>query len=368
MNSSMNLNDLGWDDERRHEFASYAEHIAGRARPDRKPNLVPGRVAVEHRGGYSLLTMQGEVWAESTGRMRHEASSRADLPATGDWVAAELHDDGHASVHAVLDRRTRFSRNIAGKATDEQVLAANIDVSFLVASLEFEVNLRKLERYLTLAWSGGTDPVVVLTKSDLAGDPEDLVYEMRRVESVALGVPVLLTSAETQAGIEDVRDQLAGNRTAVLLGSSGAGKSTLVNALTGTSDQDVRSVRGDGKGRHTTTRRELIALEGGGVLVDTPGLRGLKLWDHGDGIAGSFADVDELASACRFRDCRHEGEPGCAIRAAIETGELARVRLDDYNKLQRELAYQRSKQDQRYAMERKREWKALHTSMRKTSW
>ena len=368
MNPSLNLYDLGWDDEREHEFASYAEHITGRARPDPKPKLAPGRVAVEHRGGYSLLTMQGELWAEPTGRMRHEAMSRADLPATGDWVAAELHEGGHASVHAVLPRRTRFSRNVAGKATDEQVLAANIDVSFLVASLEFEVNVRRLERYLTLAWSGGTDPVVVLTKSDLAGDPEDLVYEMRRVESVALGVPVLLTSAETKAGIDDVRDQLAGNRTGVLLGSSGAGKSTLVNAMTGTASQDVLSVRKDGKGRHATTRRELIALQGGGVLVDTPGLRGLKLWDNGEGMPGTFADVDEFASGCRFSDCRHDGEPGCGIRAAIESGELAQERLDDFNKLQRELDYQRSKQDQRFAMQRKRKWKAIHTSLRKTSW
>lgn len=367
MNASLNLDHLGWDDERQHELASFA--LGGPAEPNPLAELLdPGRVAVEHRGGYSLLTRRGEVWAESTGRLRHAATSRADLPATGDWVAAELHDDDRASVHAVLSRRTRFSRNVAGKATEEQVLAANVEVSFLVASLEFEVNLRRLERYLTLAWSGGTDPVIVLNKSDLAGDPEDIVYELERVESIALGVPVLLTSAATGAGIEDLRDHLAGHRTGVLLGSSGTGKSSLVNALTKGADQDVQSVRSDGKGRHTTTRRELVLLDGGGVLLDTPGLRGIKLWDGGDGLAGSFSDVEELGAGCRFRDCRHETEPGCAIRGAIASGELEQQRLDDYNKLQRELNYQRARQDQRFAMQRKREWKVLHSSLKKSSW
>lgn len=330
--------------------------------------MLPGRVLVEHRGAYSVLTARGQLWAQITGKLRHDAETRSDLPATGDWVVAEVQDEDRASIHAVLPRRTSFSRNIAGKATEEHVLAANVDVSFLIASLEHEVNLRRIERYLTLAWSGGTDPVIVLAKSDLAGDPEDIVYELERVEFIALGVPVLLTSSATGAGIEDVRDVLAGSRTGVLLGSSGAGKSSIVNALVGDSAQPVEEVRSDGKGRHTTTRRELIALPGGGVLIDTPGLRGLKLWDHGEGVASTFADVAELALDCKFNDCQHRTEPGCAVLAAIADGTIDRQRLDDWRKLQRELEYQRSKQDQRLALQRKQHWKKIHNSVRQVSW
>ena len=356
MRVSNRLYGLGWDEQREHEIEQWPR------------DMLPGRVLVEHRGAYSVLTTQGQLWAQVTGKMRHEAESRADLPATGDWVVAELHDGDQASIRAVLPRRTKFSRNIAGKATDEHVLAANIDVSFLVASLEHEVNLRRIERYLTLAWSGGTDPVVVLAKSDLAGDPEDIVYELERVESIALGVPVLLTSSTTGAGIDDLRDVLAGSRTGVLLGSSGSGKSSLVNAMVGDTAQQVDAVRRDGKGRHTTTRRELIALPGGGVLIDTPGLRGLKLWDHGEGVASTFADVAELALNCKFNDCRHETEPGCAVLTAIADGTIDQQRLDDWRKLQRELEYQRSKQDQRLANQRKQQWKKVHNSVRQVSW
>ena len=356
MHVSNRLYGLGWDEQREHELEQWPR------------NMLPGRVLVEHRGAFSVLTAQGQLWAQVTGKLRYEARSRAGLPATGDWVVAEVHDEDQASIHAVLPRRSSFSRNIAGKATEEHVLAANVDVSFLIASLEHEVNLRRIERYLTLSWSGGTDPVIVLAKSDLAGDPEDIVYELERVESIALGVPVLLTSSTTGAGIEDVRDVLAGSRTGVLLGSSGAGKSSLVNALVGDAAQKVEEVRSDGKGRHTTTRRELIALPGGGVLIDTPGLRGLKLWDHGEGVTTTFADVAELAADCRFNDCRHETEPGCAVLAAIADGTIEQVRVDDWRKLQRELEYQRSKQDQHLARQRKREWKNIHNSMRKVSW
>jgi len=347
---------LGWDDQREHEIAKWPRH------------MLPARVLVEHRGAYSVLTARGQLWAQVTGKLRHDAGSRADLPTTGDWIVAEIHDGDQASIHAVLSRRTKFSRNIAGKATDEHVIAANIDVSFLVASLEHEVNLRRIERYLTLAWSGGTDPVVVLTKSDLAGDPEDIVYELERVESIALGVPVLLTSSTTGAGLEDLRDVLAGSRTGVLLGSSGAGKSSLVNALLGDTTQQVDEVRSDGKGRHTTARRELIALPGGGVIVDTPGLRGLKLWDHGEGAASTFADVAELAAGCKFNDCRHDSEPGCAVLAAIADETIGQQRLDDWRKMQRELEYQRSKQDHRLAANRKRRWKKVENSLHQVTW
>ncbi|MDQ3770695.1 MAG: ribosome small subunit-dependent GTPase A [Actinomycetota bacterium] len=356
MSTLVHLHDIGWDEDRERELASLPRH------------LIPGRVVAEHRGASTILTSKGELWAEPTGRLRHEARSRADLPSIGDWVALDERDHAQASIHSVLPRRAHFSRNIAGKATDEQVLAANVDVSFLVASLELDVNLRRLERYLTLAWSGGTDPVIVLAKSDLTGDPEDLVYELQRVESIALGVPLVLTSSITGAGVDDLRDHLVGNRTGVFLGSSGVGKSSLINTLLGRNSQEVKSVRADGKGRHTTTLRELIPLPGGGAMIDTPGLRGLKLWGDGEGIEDAFADVEEAAVGCRFRDCRHEQEPGCAVAAAIEAGELSRARLDDFVKLRRELEWRRAQQDRKLAAKNKKRRRAVEKRNRTISW
>ena len=319
------LAELGWTD-------ALARHLE----PFAREGLVPARVAVEHRTKYGLYTERGEIEAALTGTARHEATARSDRPAVGDWVAVAVPPDGGAgAIHAVLPRASAFTRKVAGREHEEQVVAANIDVAFLVTSLNTELNPRRLERYLTLAWKSGARPVVVLTKADLAQDPAALV---REVEAVAVGVSVLLTSAKTGLGIEELRGLLAGHKTGTVLGSSGVGKSTLMNALVGWERQDTGKIRvADDRGRHTTTRRELVRMPGGGLLIDTPGMRELQLSEAGDGLLSAFDDVEELAKGCAFRDCGHESEPVCAVKDAVAAGRLSAERLEGFHKLVREL-------------------------------
>ena len=314
----MNLNHLGWDEG---FAASFEPH---------KDECEPARVAAQHRGGYDVLTEGGERRVSLTGRLRHEAASAAELPAVGDWVA--LRDD---TIQAVLPRRSAFSRKAAWSATEEQVLAANLDAVFVVSALNGDFNLRRLERYLTLAWESGATPVLVLTKADLCDDVGAALLE---VEQVALGVATHAVSNLSGAGLDELSPYLAPARTVALLGSSGVGKSTLANRLAGEERQVTNEIAEDGRGRHTTTSRQLIRLPGGALLVDTPGLREIQLWDADDGIQEAFADVDELAADCRFNDCAHQSEPGCAVQAAIDEGQLPRERLQSYRQLQRELS------------------------------
>lgn len=322
------------------------------------PRSTPGRVLVEHRGGFSVMTEDGEHRAEVSGRFRHDALGRASYPAVGDWVVGHMSDDRAALIiDAVVERNSRFSRKVAGRESDEQVLAANVDIAFLLMSLEFELNTRRLERYLTTAWAGGASPVVVLTKADIAIGLEEA---LAAVERTAFGTPVQITSIMSGDGVEDVRSHLVPNRTGVLLGASGAGKSSLLNALLGHEYMATNEVRWDGRGRHTTTRRELVPVPGGGVLIDTPGLRELALWsDADDGLDNTFSDVSELAASCRFNDCSHSHEPGCAVRSAVEDGSLPAGRLASYHKLQRELKWIRGKQDARARAEQKRRHKLM---------
>ena len=351
MIQEMSLDILGWD-------AHFAEHF----KPFATEGLVAARVAVEHRGAYVVYTEAGELRAELTGRARHNAVARSDLPAVGDWVAVDVRpDENRAAIHAVLPRRGQFSRNIAGFTTQEQILAANIDTTFLTSSLTSELNQRRLERYLTLAWAGGANPVIVLTKADICESVEEA---MSRVEAVALGVPVHITSSVTGAGIEELIGYFEGHRTVALLGSSGVGKSSLVNALIGRELQDVQELRNDGKGRHTTTKRELIILPNGGLMIDTPGMRELQLWDDAGGLEEAFEDISAVASDCHFRDCRHEQEPGCAVLAAVTNGSLPQERLDSYRKLQRELHHLHLKQDRRAASEQRKKLRAVQKSRR----
>jgi len=346
------LRDFGWDAFFESSFENHAAQ-----------GLVAGRVAVQHRGAYVLFTQFGELWAELTGRMLHDRSSPAELPAVGDWVAARPRlDEGRASIAALLERRSKFSRNVAGFETDEQVLAANVDVVFLVASLNADLNPRRLERYLTMAWAGGAEPVIVLTKSDLC---YDLAEPLSMVEPVAQGIPVHVTSSATGDGIDALRSYFAGARTVALLGSSGVGKSSLVNALAGADVQEVRPIRADETGRHTTTRRELVVLSGGGLILDTPGMRELQLWDDDGAIDSAFEDVSALAALCKFRDCKHEHEPGCAVTGAIRAGALSESRLRSYNKLQRELFALAIKKDKRAQSERRKEWRRTEKARRR---
>lgn len=320
----MDLKTLGWTESDAVAFEQYAEQ-----------GLEPGRIAVEHRGVYVVYTTAGEIWAEITGRLRHTATDRGELPAVGDWVALRSVEHAErAAIDAVLPRRTTFSRKLAGFETNEHVLAANIDAVWILGALTRELSARRMERYLAVAWDSGAQPVVVLTKADLAeADPERIA----EVESIAVGAPVHVTSAVTGVGIDELLADLDGNRTAAVLGSSGVGKSTLINRLAGTELLDVGATRDDDVGRHTTTRRELVVLPSGGLVIDTPGLRELTLWEADTDSV--FSDIAELATQCRFGDCNHLTEPGCAVRMAIATGSLELARWRSYEKMQRELAH-----------------------------
>jgi len=338
------LQDLGWTDSHTTDFEPYAAE-----------GLVPARVAAQHRGQYDLFSELGELRGVAAGRLSHEASGIGDLPAVGDWVAmAARPEEGTAVINAVLPRRTKFSRKVASQASQEQVLAANVDTVFLLMSLNEDFNLRRLERYVTMAWESGAQPVIVLTKTDLYPDWLSRVLE---VEAIAFGLPVHAISSVTGEGLDLVRSHLAPGQTIVLLGSSGVGKSTLVNTLAGEELLATQEIReDDGEGRHTTTHRQLVLLPGGGMVLDTPGLRELQLWESSEGISETFGDVEEIELRCRFSDCGHGTEPGCAIRAALEDGTLESGRWESYLKLQRELAHLERRVDKRLAAQEKKKW------------
>jgi ribosome biogenesis GTPase / thiamine phosphate phosphatase len=342
---SYDLQRLGWSPFFAEPFQQYEAE-----------GLVPGRVAVQERGSYLVYTEEGERWAEVTGRLRHDAASAAEFPAVGDWVA--LSD----RIHAVLPRRTKFSRKVAFLKTEEQILAANVDVVFLVMALtERDFNPRRLERYLATAWESGAVPVVVLSKADLCDDVPD---HLAAAEDVAFGVPVHVTSAVTGHGLDQLRAHFTRDRTAALLGSSGVGKSTLINAFLDDERLKTNELRADGRGRHTTTHRELVPLPDGGLLLDTPGLRELQLWTADSGLDETFTDVSDLAAQCRFNDCSHDGEPGCAVRAALADGSLDRERLASYEKLQRELHRLEVRLDKRLLSEERKKRRAFARSIR----
>lgn len=290
-----------------------------------EPGLEPGRVLAAHRAAFDVQTAREVVRTRLPGRLVHES---VDV-AVGDWVAL-----GDGLIRAVLPRRSAIVRKDAGRTSHAQTLAANVDVAFVVSSLGPDLEPRRIERYLVTIWESGAAPEIVLTKADRMDDPSELVAE---VEAVAVGVPVHVVSALTGVGCEALRARIAPGTTAVLLGSSGVGKSTLVNRFAGRQLMAVKETRvGDDEGRHTTRHRELFLLPGGGVIVDTPGIRELQLWDAG-GIEEAFADIEALAASCRFGDCSHTVEPGCAVLQALDTGELPRERFDSWRNLQGEL-------------------------------
>jgi ribosome biogenesis GTPase len=339
---------LGWDPSWSEAFLPFA------ARGHR-----PARVVAVHRETSIVRDGDGDRPANVSGAFRFEALAASDYPTVGDWVAL----DGSGVIAAVLPRRSMFkrmaadgTRRVAG-LDDEQVMASNVDVALLVAGLDNDFNLRRIERYLAVAWSSGITPVVVLSKSDLADDVDGRLVA---VDAVAPGVATVPVSARTGAGLDDLRAHLRPGSTAAILGSSGVGKSTLVNALLGEERQKTAEVRdGDSRGRHTTTHRELFELPGGALLVDTPGIRALEVLGADEGVETAFDDVADLATRCRFSDCRHDGEPGCAIRAAIAEGRLDEGRLDSHRKLERELARSARQGDPRARAEHRRTWRLI---------
>jgi ribosome biogenesis GTPase / thiamine phosphate phosphatase len=327
------LQDLGWN--------SYFETMWQEYKDS---GWVPARVVSQQRGLWRAAGEFDECWSAPSGKMRAAAEEGGDWPAVGDWAAVEITgSDQRAILHTVLPRRSQFVRKSAGKRVEGQVIAANVDTAFLVAALDGDFNLRRLERYVAQCWESGAKPVLLLNKADGCSDAAARAAEAERI---AAGAPVLVLSARTGLGMEALSAFLVPGQTVVLLGSSGVGKSTLVNRFLGQEVQAVQSIREkDSRGRHTTTARDLLRLPNGALVIDTPGLRELQLWDAADGVAETFADIDELAAKCRFRDCGHENEPGCAVRAALAAGSLEEARLENRRKLEREQEFLRRKMD-----------------------
>jgi ribosome biogenesis GTPase / thiamine phosphate phosphatase len=345
------LDDLGWN-----------AALAIAFEPHAQAGLAPARVSLEHTHIYRVWSARGEHLARVAGRFRHQAHGRAEFPAVGDWVAVEERD-GEGRIRAVLPRASRFSRRAAGDPTEEQVVAANVDTVFLVSGLDRDFNPRRIERYLLIASESGASPVIVLNKADLVDDVHPFLREM---DAIAQRVPVVALSAKRPESVHVLHAYLGRGRTAALLGSSGVGKSSLANALIGEERLRIRDVRaGDSRGRHTSTARQMVLLPAGGILIDTPGMRELQLWDTGQALSSAFADIDALASGCRFRDCAHQGEPGCAVARAVAEGSLPAARFESFQKLRTEQAFQSRQQDQRAQLEEKRRSKVATKALNK---
>lgn len=329
-----------------------------------RENTVPARVVAQHRGFWRVAGNFDERWAEAAGKVRLAADERADWPTAGDWVAVEIHDQNRSAlIQEVLPRRSRFVRKSPGKKVEVQVIAANVDTVLLVSALDGDFNPRRVERYLAQCWESGARPVMVLNKADVWEWTDQRAAEMERL---ALETAVCVVSARTGQGIEELGPFLERGKTVAMLGSSGVGKSTLANRLLGQSLQEVQTVReSDSRGRHTTTARQLFVLPGGALLMDTPGLRKLQLWDAAEGLAETFAEIDVLAENCRFGDCRHEKEPGCAVQAALTAGALDPARFENRRKLLREQEFLRRKVDPEARQEAKQRNKHIHREQRK---
>lgn len=343
----MDLKILGWDSRLSSAFEEY-----------QRDDYVPLRVTRDNRKKYSAIGETGEYWCEVSGRFRHSAVEKSGYPVVGDWVAVTVRpDEKKGTIHAILPRKNRFSRKVAGDVTEEQVIAANIDTVFIVTGLDENFNLRRIERYLSVAWDSGITPVILLNKSDICPEYDERVDE---VESIAIGTDVLAVSALESTGIDLLAGYVKKGRTVAFLGSSGVGKSTIINSLLGTEYMKVNEVNEVGsRGRHTTTHRELIVLPDGGMVIDTPGMRELQVWGEEEGLKQVFDDIERLAESCRFRDCNHESEPGCAVREALETDVLSAERFESYLKLKKEYEYLANRQTMKPSAIEKSKWKDI---------
>ena len=343
------LEELGWD-------SFFSQHFESLQMLD----AVPARVVSERRGSYQVYSQYGELSAEISGKMRYQATSEDRYPAVGDWVAIRPQmNEAKAVIHGILPRKSKFSRKEAGAITNEQIIAANVDVVFIVSGLDGgrNFNVGRIERYLSLTWSGGALPVIILNKVDICPDVDACVKD---VQSIAFGVPIHPVSATERIGLDALRRHLARGQTAAFLGSSGVGKSALINALLGVERQEVGRVRqSDHKGRHTTSGGDLILLPDGGAVIDTPGMREIQMWTDEDCSQQAFKDIETLAERCRFRDCQHHTEPGCAVRAAIRAGDLDVGRLQDFRTLQKELDHLARRQAHKARLEEEAKWKTI---------
>jgi len=343
----MNISDLGWNKFFEENFREFAAQ-----------GFIPARVSEEHKSNYRLFSDHGELSAEVSGKYRFSVESRGQFPAVGDWVAiAHFPLEAKGIIHAVLPRKSVFERKVAGETTIEQVVAANVDMVFIICGLDLDYNIRRIERYLTLAWESGAMPVIVLNKADLC---ENIDERLAEVAAIAIGVPIHVTSAKDGTGFEIFQEYLKPGVTGAFLGSSGVGKSSIINKLIGTDylpTQDVREF--DSKGRHTTTSRQLILLQSGGIVIDTPGMKLLKLWGDDNGLKRVFEEIEELAELCKFRDCSHQGEPGCGVQAAIDDGRLAEDRYESYMKLRKEQKYLEAKQVMKASAVEKLRWRQI---------
>lgn len=325
---------------------------------------MPCRVSVENRTNYTLISELGEITGVCSGKLQFTVESASELPKAGDWVMAAVFDiHSEAIIHEVLERKTKLSRQSPGKKTAEQVLASNIDLIFIVQPLDETFRVNRVERMVAAAYESGAQPVVILSKSDLSENVENKISLTKRT---LIDVPVIALSSITGYNIEEVKSFLHPGETIVLLGQSGAGKSTLINALLGEERQKINDVRkGDNKGKHTTTKRELVILPNGSILIDTPGIRELQFWGGEDGLSSVFPEIEELTTHCKFSDCTHKVEKGCAVLAAIEKGTLDQEVYNHYMKMQKEIDYHERKKDENFVMIERKKWKAIHKSIKK---
>ncbi|MFC1987221.1 ribosome small subunit-dependent GTPase A [Chloroflexota bacterium] len=344
-----NFEDLGWNPFFQKHFQTL-----------KIPDSVPARVVSESKGSFQVYSQYGELAARISGKMRYRAGEEKQYPAVGDWVVIKpLMNEQKGIIHAVLPRKSKFSRKVSGGRTEEQIVSANVDTVFIVSGLDGgrNFNLRRIERYLTLAWNSGATPVIILNKVDLCPDFD--IY-IRSVEDIAPDISIHPVSAKERIGLDALRSYLTKGKTAAFLGSSGVGKSALINALLGVGKQEVGEVRDDDRmGRHTTTRRELILLPSGGTVIDTPGMREIQMWAGEEDLQGAFHDIEMLAKRCHFSDCSHNVESGCTVRAAVDRGDLDPARLESYRKLQKELSYLASREEQSTRLYEKLKYKQI---------
>ncbi len=351
----MNLKKYGWNDFFEEEFGDY-----------KNKGFSAGRVSIEHKSQYVLYTEFGELTAEVSGKMHFNGASKDDFPAVGDWVVIRPiinNNEKKAIIEHVLPRQSKFSRKAAGSKTDEQIVSSNIDVVFIMSSLNQDINLRRIERYLTLAWENEVTPVIVLSKADLC---EDLEEKLALVEGISFNTKTHVISAAENTGVDELDQYFENNNTVAVIGSSGVGKSTLINRLSDWTKMKVSDISlYKDKGRHTTSHRELILLPTGGMIIDTPGMREIQLWEGGEGVTETFSDIEKFMGECKFSDCKHDTEPGCAIKRAIKSGEIDEDRYHSYLKLQREVNYFERRQNKKAALEEKKRWKKMTTEGRK---